>query len=172
MDAESDIRIRTARLDEAQVILDTQKEAFLPATRRYHDLRLPPLLETLEDVEHDIREHLVLVATDPHGTVVGSVRGKRQEGCVHVGRLVVHPDAQRRGVATALMLELERCFPDASCFELFTGNLNEPGMGLYLKLGYVEVRRQRESDLLELVYLRKAGPAGSTSTPGPEGTRQ
>jgi len=158
MEPAVDIIVRDARVKEAQVILDIQKEAFLPATQRYKDLRLPPLLETVEDVEHDMREHLVLVATDPAGRIVGAVRGKRQDGCVYVGRLVVDPEAQRRGVATALMLELESRFPDAECFELFTGGLNEPGMGLYLKLGYVEVRRERQSELLEIVFLRKNGP--------------
>jgi ribosomal protein S18 acetylase RimI-like enzyme len=153
-----DITIRDALPDEAGEILRIQREAFLPATRRYGDVRLPPLLETEDDVVHDIDRHLVLVAIDSTGRILGSVRGKRQDGCVHVGRLVVDPQAQRRGVATALMLELEKRFPDAECFELFTGGLNEPGMGLYLKLGYVETRRERESELLEIVHLRKAGP--------------
>jgi len=169
MEPAVDIIVRDARVGEAKAILDIQKEAFLPATRRYQDLRLPPLLERVPDVEHDIREHLVLVAVDATGALLGSVRGRDQGGCVYVGRLVVHPDAQRRGVATALMMELERRFPDAACFELFTGGLNEPGMGLYLKLGYVEVRRERQSELLEIVYLRKPGPAGAGPEPGEAG---
>lgn len=156
----ADIRIRDARPDEAGEILRIQKEAFLPATRRYGDVRLPPLLETADDVLRDITRHLVLVATDSSGRILGSVRGKRRVGCVYVGRLVVDPEAQRHGVATALMLDLERRFPDAECFKLFTGGLNEPGMGLYLKLGYIETRRERESELLEIVHLRKAGPRG------------
>lgn len=161
------ISIRDARPEEAGTILRIQKAAFLPATRRYNDVRLPPLLETDEDVVHDILRHLVLVAADPGGRILGSVRGKRQDGCVHVGRLVVDPEAQRRGVGTALMLELERRFGDAECFELFTGGLNEPGMGLYLKLGYVETGRERQGPLLEIVYLRKPGPYGG---PMGEGT--
>jgi ribosomal protein S18 acetylase RimI-like enzyme len=162
MDAQSSVTIRDARLEDAAVILDVQKEAFLPATRRYRELRLPPLLERIEDVEHDIREHTVLVAEEPGGRLLGAVRGRQGDECVYVGRLVVDPVAQRQGVATALMLELEGRFPDAQCFELFTGGLNEPGMGLYVKLGYREVRRERESELLEIVYLKKdvSAPAG------------
>jgi ribosomal protein S18 acetylase RimI-like enzyme len=158
MGGSADITIRDARADEAAEILRIQQEAFLPAARRYDEVRLPPLIETVEDVAHDVREHLVLVATDSAGRLVGSVRGKRGDGCVHVARLVVDPAQQRRGVATALMLELERRFPDVPCFELFTGGLNEPGMGLYTKLGYVETHRERSSELLEIVYLRKGDP--------------
>lgn len=159
MSGQDDITIRDAVAGDAEAILAIQKEAFLPASRRYRDLELPPLLERVEDVEHDVREHTVLVATDDAGRILGAVRGRAgTDECVHVGRLVVDPSAQRRGIATALMHELERRFPDAACFELFTGGLNEPGMGLYLKLGYVETHRERQSDLLEIVFLRKPGP--------------
>lgn len=166
MDPPGDIAIRDARTDDAAAILAVQKEAFLPASRRYRDLRLPPLLETVEDVERDIREHTVLVSTDGAARVVGSVRGRERGGCVCVGRLVVDPSAQRRGVATGLMLALEDRFPAAECFELFTGGLNEPGMGLYLKLGYRETRRERESELLELVFLRKDRPRSPARADG------
>jgi ribosomal protein S18 acetylase RimI-like enzyme len=169
VDAGDLITIRDARLDDARAILDVQREAFLPASRRYKDLRLPPLLERIEDVEHDIREHTVLVAEESDGRMVGAVRGREGDGCVYVGRLVVEPASQRRGIATALMRELEGRFPDAECFELFTGGLNEPGMGLYLKLGYRETRRERESELLEIVYLRKDMAPGSERVDGGTG---
>jgi ribosomal protein S18 acetylase RimI-like enzyme len=163
MGSDSHITVREAVLEDAEVILAVQQEAFVPASQRYKDLELPPLLERVEDVEHDIREHLVLVATDAGGRLVGAVRGRASGECVYIGRLVVDPGAQRRGIATALMLELEARFPDAPCFELFTGGLNEPGMGLYLKLGYVETRRERQSELLEIVYLRKTRPGAETA---------
>jgi ribosomal protein S18 acetylase RimI-like enzyme len=161
MDDRDHIIIREAVPADAPVILAIQQEAFVPASQRYKDLKLPPLLETVEDVQHDIQEHLVLVAEDREGRLVGSVRGRVTGACVYVGRLVVDPPSQRRGIATRLMRELEGRFPDAESFELFTGGLNEPGMGLYLKLGYVETRRESQSELLEIVYLRKARPGGS-----------
>ncbi len=151
-----DIAIRDARADDAAAILAIQRRAFAPAALRYADPALPPLVERVDEVERDIVGQSVLVAEDADGSVVGSVRGRLQYGCVHVGRLVVEPTAQRRGVATRLMRELEARFPDAERFELFTGGMNEPGMGLYLKLGYRETRRERLSDLLELVHMSKA----------------
>jgi GNAT superfamily N-acetyltransferase len=161
-----DIGIEDADPGDAVRILEIQREAFAPAAERYHIPDLPPLVETIAQVETAIREHVVLKAVDATGTVLGAVRGEAREGCVHVGRLVVDPAHQRRGVATRLMVAIERRFPDAGCFELFTGNLNEPGMGLYAKLGYVESRRERVRGVLEVVYLRKDGPAAkSEDTP-------
>jgi ribosomal protein S18 acetylase RimI-like enzyme len=151
---ESGMEIVDARLEDAPAILAVQRLAFAPAAERYDDDRLPPLVETDEDIARDIREQVVLIAVED-SRVVGSVRGVDRDGCVYVGRLVVHPAAQRRGIARRLMLELECRFTTAPCFELFTGNLNEPGMGLYRQLGYVEVERRSVKGSLELVYMRK-----------------
>jgi ribosomal protein S18 acetylase RimI-like enzyme len=116
-------------------------------------------------VEADIRDQVVLKAVDAGGSVVGAVRGVVRGECVYVGRLVVDPDVQRSGIATTLMLALEESFPRAACLELFTGGMNEPGMGLYLKLGYREVRRERIDERLEIVFLRKERT--SSASPGP-----
>lgn len=152
------MEIVEARPQDAQVILAIQRQAFAPAAVRYDDARLPPLVETVQEVERDIRDNVVLVAVDD-GEVVGSVRGTERDGCVHVGRLVVSPARQREGIARQLMLEMENRFDSAPCFELFTGNMNEPGMGLYLQLGSVEVERRPVKGDLELVYLRKTRDA-------------
>jgi GNAT superfamily N-acetyltransferase len=157
--SQGDISIVPAQPGDGDVILAVQRLAFAPAAERYDIPDLPPLVETAGEVDADIERHAVLLALDADGSIVGSVRGEQRGDCVYVGRLVVRPDRQRRGIATRLMVEIEARFPEAECFELFTGNLNEPGMGLYLKLGYSECRRERVTDLLEVVYLRKPGPA-------------
>jgi ribosomal protein S18 acetylase RimI-like enzyme len=149
------MEIVDARPRDATAMLAIQRLAFAPAAERYGDGRLPPLVETREEISEDIRTQVVLVAVED-GEVVGSVRGAERDGCVYVGRLVVRPSFQRRGIARRIMLELEERFPRASCFELFTGNLNEPGMGLYRQLGYVETERRPVKGALELVYLRKS----------------
>jgi GNAT superfamily N-acetyltransferase len=173
VDTIRDIRIIGALPGDGETLLAVQRRAFAPAAERYGRDDLPPLVETAEQVEADIREQTVLKAVDAAGEVVGAVRGALRGECVYVGRLVVDPGVQRSGIATTLMLALEECFPDSPCFELFTGGMNEPGMGLYLKLGYSEVRRERVDERLEIVFLRKERtPAASTRGPtGTEGVR-
>jgi ribosomal protein S18 acetylase RimI-like enzyme len=148
------MEIVDARPEDAQAILAVQLLAFAPAAERYGDDRLPPLVETAEEIADDVRGQVVLVAIED-GEIVGSVRGTERDGCVYVGRLIVDPSRQRRGIARRLMLELEDRFTQARCFELFTGDLNEPGMGLYRQLGYVETERRPVKGTLELVYMRK-----------------
>ncbi|HEX9093943.1 MAG TPA: GNAT family N-acetyltransferase [Coriobacteriia bacterium] len=159
----TDIRVVSALPGDARTILAIQRLAFAPAATRYSIPDLPPLVETREQVETAIRGSVVLKAVDATGRILGAVRGEDRDGCVYVGRLVVDPAEQRRGVATLLMTELEDRFPEARVFELFTGNVNEPGMGLYLKLGYTECRRESVTDLLEVVYLSKPGPRAAAT---------
>ena len=148
------MEIADARPQDAPAILEVQQLAFAPAALRYGDDRLPPLVETADEIASDIRTQVVLIAVQD-ARLVGSVRGTERDGCVYVGRLVVHPSFQRQGIARALMLEIEARFGGHRCFELFTGNLNEPGIGLYRQLGYVETERRPVSSALELVYMRK-----------------
>jgi GNAT superfamily N-acetyltransferase len=57
-----------------------------------------------------------------------------------VGKLLVHPDARRRGIARALMLALEDLARSAGrsllTLDCVTG---APAEGLYRSLGYVEI---------------------------------
>jgi ribosomal protein S18 acetylase RimI-like enzyme len=67
---------------------------------------------------------------------VGSVRGRLEGDTCHIGRLVVHPRLQRRGIGARLMREIEGRFPKARRYELFTGHLSEGNLRLYRRLGY------------------------------------
>ncbi|HEX5498284.1 MAG TPA: GNAT family N-acetyltransferase, partial [Thermomicrobiales bacterium] len=69
--------------------------------------------------------------------------------------LVVDSDMRRRGIGSALMAAIERCFPAPVCFELFTGDRSAGNLRLYQRLGYVEHHRVAASDCVQLVYLRK-----------------
>lgn len=148
------IEMATARdLDE---ILALQRLAFQGEAERYNDHTLPPLTQTLEQLRVDFeRQTLLKASTD--GIIVGSVRGHAENGTCHVGRLVVHPDYQKRGIATRLMAEIEEAFAGAERFELFTGDRSEPALRLYDKLGYVEFER-RALDTHTLVFLEKHCP--------------
>jgi ribosomal protein S18 acetylase RimI-like enzyme len=86
---------------------------------------------------------------------VGSVRAYEQDGTCHIGRLIVHPAHQNRGLGTRLLREVEAAFPDAERYALFTGHKSERNLYLYGKLGYREVRREPVREVLTLVHLEK-----------------
>ncbi len=150
-----DVEIGPARVEEAEQILKLQRLSYQTEAALYDDWTLPPLTQTLRELLEHYDDHTILVAR-LGDEVVGSVRAHLEDGTCQVGRLVVHPRLQRRGLGTRLMREIEASFPEAERFELFTGHLSEGNLRLYRSLGYEEVREEAISPTLRLVYLRKA----------------
>ena len=123
----------------------------------YDDYELPPLVQTLEELEAEFSQYLFLKAKDG-GRIVGSVRAREQEGTCHIARLMVHPSAQGKGLGQRIMAAIEAEFAGAKLFELFTGSLSHGNLHLYAKLGY-ELRASTEvSPKLTVVTLQKPGP--------------
>jgi ribosomal protein S18 acetylase RimI-like enzyme len=152
------MEIKVATPADAEAILEVQKAAFGPVADEYDQATLPPLQESLEDLVRDFRTHTILIALED-GRVVGSVRGTLWRGTCEVGRLVVDPAYQGRGIGKALALEIERHFGNATRFELFTGQHGGPALHIYAQLGYCASRVENVDDKLQLVYLEKRGSA-------------
>ena len=85
----------------------------------------------------------------------GSVRAYEKDGTCFVGRLIVHPDFQDRGIGSRLMEEIEKRFEDVERFRLFTGHLSHKPLHIYAKKGYIIFRTEPVHDNLTLVYLEK-----------------
>jgi GNAT superfamily N-acetyltransferase len=150
------MEILQASAEDAPAILAICHAAFRPVADDYGETTLPPLEETLEDLLGDFGTHVILKAVED-GTIVGSVRGALFEGTCEVGRLVVAPGVQGRGVGSALAREIETYFPEAERFELFTGHRSGPSLHIYQGLGYLPFRVEPVTERLQLVFLEKPG---------------
>lgn len=159
-DSVDDVTVARAGRADAAEILALQKAAYLSEAEIYGDFGIPPLRQSEEEMAADTERQVVLKA-QLGGRIVGSVRAHAQDGTCHIGRLIVHPECQGRGLGKRLMREIEACFGSARRFELFTGHRSERNLCLYQKLGYRPFRNERLSDTLTIVYLEKpaAGPA-------------
>ncbi len=147
--------IEQASIEDAAEILRLQRLAYQSEAATYSDYSIPPLTQSLEELEAQFDNHIILKVSLEDG-IIGSVRAHVKRGTCFIGRLVVHPDFQHQGVGTSLMHAIERRFGDARRFELFTGHLSQRSLCLYQKLGYQTSRRERVHKNLELVYLEKA----------------
>jgi ribosomal protein S18 acetylase RimI-like enzyme len=146
--------IQKAAPDDAAAILEIQYQAYRQEAARYGGVTLPPLLETVDALRTAMKTHVVLKAL-VDGVIVGSVRGQETDGTCYIGRLVVAPDYQGRGLGSALLAAIEDAFAPVRRFELFTGHLSLRNLGLYARRGYEEFRRQREDDVVTLVFVEK-----------------
>jgi GNAT superfamily N-acetyltransferase len=146
--------ITQATAADAAEILDLQKLAYQSEAAIYQDYGIPPLTQTLAEIEAEMQNQLFLKAVAA-GLIVGSVRAYLEQGTCCIGRLIVHPAYQNRGLGTKLMAEIGACFPDAQRYELFTGHRSARNLYLYQKLGYRPVRSERVSEKLTMVFLEK-----------------
>jgi len=146
--------IEKATVDDAETILEIQHQAYRGEAALYGDVTLPPQVETVDDLKAAFATHVILKGVS-NGTIVGSVRGQEANGTCHIGRLVVTPAYQGKGLGAALLAAIEKTFPHIRRFELFTGHKSLKNLGLYARRGYVEFRRQPDADNVTLIFLEK-----------------
>jgi ribosomal protein S18 acetylase RimI-like enzyme len=148
------MKIEDAIVADAEQILELQKLTYISEAEIYTDYNIPPLIQTLEEIIREFDEQLFLKATIDN-TIIGSVRAYLQNSSCFIGRLIVHPDHQNRGIGTKLMCEIENRFSHADRFELFTGHKSEQNINFYQKLGYNIIGIEQINDNLKFVYLEK-----------------
>ncbi len=152
------VTIEPAQRSDAEQILKLQYVCFREEAALYGDYDIPPLKQTMGELLAEYESHCILVARCD-GQVVGSVRANKVGDRCQIGRLIVHPRMQRQGIGTRLMNAVESEFADVACYELFTGSKSEGNLRLYTELGYVAIRTQAVSPVLEMVFLEKPGRA-------------
>lgn len=148
------ITIERAKVSDAKRILDIQKDAYLSEAELYDDYDIPPLTQTLTQMESDFDSHTYYVAK-LNGDIVGSVNLKLEGNIGLIGRLIVTPKFQNRGIGTMLMDHIEANHSDLEAFELFTGHRSDRNLSFYAKRGYLEFKRQYVHERLVFVYMRK-----------------
>ena len=146
--------VETATAEDAAGILGLQKLAYLSEAEIIDDYTIPPLHQTLTETLSEF-EHQIVLKVEHDGRIVGSVRAYLDGGTCHVGKLIVHPDHQNRGLGTMLLRAAEDRFPTAERFELFTGEKSSKNLHIYRKAGYEVFRSRAVSEKLTLVYLEK-----------------
>ena len=135
-------------------ILELQKLAFRSQAEIYNDFSIPPMIQTLGEIKRDFLKQIYLKAVI-NGKIIGSVRGFLENGTCYVGRLIVRPDLQNKGIGTKLMHEIETVFNQAQRLEIFTGFKDEKNLYLYNKLGYKQFKSELVNESLTMVFLEK-----------------
>jgi N-acetylglutamate synthase-like GNAT family acetyltransferase len=149
------IQIRLADVTDAADILTLQKLAYQSEAAIWNDYTIPPLTQTLPEITAQFSDH-VFIKVLGGDTIIGSVRAyQNDQSTCFIGRVIVHPDYQNRGIGTQIMHAIEEHFPTAQRFELFTGTKSERNLHFYQKLGYKPCRQEALNDNVTLVYLEK-----------------
>lgn len=148
------MNIVKATREDLPEILQLQYLAYQSEARLLNNPNIPPLKQTLPEVEAEYDKGIILKVSAEDGRIIGSVRAWEEAGTVYVGKLMVHPDYQRKGLGSRLLLAVEEVFPGKR-YELFTSTMSAGNIALYQRNGYVVFKEKQVSDTLRFVYLEK-----------------
>ena len=146
--------ITKADKSDLKNILELQYLAYQSEAKLLNNYQIPPLKQTIEEIEQEYEKGIFLKAIGKAGKIIGSVRAYIENDTAYIGKLIVQPDKQSQGIGTKLVQTIEQECP-ANRYEIFTSDKSLRTICLYEYLGYVRFRERKISDKLNLVYLEK-----------------
>lgn len=146
--------IEKAHKEDLKEILELQYLAYQSEAKLFGNMDIPPLKQTIEEVYDEFEKGTILKAIDENKVIIGSVRAYQDGGTVYIGKLLVHPKMQKKGIGTKLLLEIENEYPNQR-YELFTSTKSISNIRLYERLGYKIFKEEAMSSKLQFVYLQK-----------------
>jgi len=164
--------VRPAREDDAAELLVLQRCCWVDEAIANETLDIGALHETLEDVRGWIAEWTTwCVRID--GRLVGAVRAHRDGNTWEIGRLMVAPDLQGRGLARELLARIEAAAPDGTdSIALVTGIHSKDNQRMYRKAGYRPDPEQPDPRLLALRKRRRRPLPWKRMQRGPPSARR
>ena len=147
--------IKKATHEDLLKILHLQRLAYLSEAKLLNNYSIQPLTQTLEELEKEFSKSIILKIEDGKtNEIIGSIRSYEENDHVYIGKLMVHPDYQNKGIGTKLLRAIETYYKNKT-FELFTSNKSEKNILLYRKNGYNEYKRKTVSENFELIFMEK-----------------
>ncbi|MGZ2356857.1 GNAT family N-acetyltransferase [Streptomyces sp. 372A] len=162
------VRLDLADPGTLRQLWDLQRASYAVEARLIGFDGLPPLHESLEQLRACDESFL---GVREESELVGAVGWARlPNGALDICRLVVHPVAHRRGIATVLLDALDSIEP-AQLAVVSTGAANLPALALYRRRGFVPVGERQVAPGLTITELERRGsvPEGCCWVAGPPG---
>lgn len=145
--------ILPATHSDLPAILSLQYLAYQSEAVLLQNFSIPPLKQTLAELEAEFDSGIILKAVE-NDEIIGSVRAKQENGTLLIGKLIVHPNHQGKGIGTQLLYAIEQASA-APRYELFTSSKSEKNIRLYERVGYRKFAEKQVSPGLSFVYLEK-----------------
>jgi ribosomal protein S18 acetylase RimI-like enzyme len=130
------VQIKRATISDAEEILALQKQAFHSEAQLHDNFNIPPLVQTLDSIIEDFSKYEFYKSV-LNNRIIGAVKVRLlKNNQLWIGRLVVHPVHQGKGIGRNLMLFIETKYAGAAGFELFTAQKSVRNIKFYEGLGY------------------------------------
>lgn len=167
-----EVRVRRAVPDDVPAIHGCLLAAFEPYRSRYTEGAFADTVPDPEGIRHRVRSMAVFVVVAA-GEVVGTIGGHEEsEGSAHIRGMAVLPGWHGRGVAAALLREVEGELRRRGCrrVNLHTTRPLERAARFYEKNGYARTGRIEDffgMDIIEFAKDLGGGDAGGGASEFP-----
>lgn len=135
-------------------ILELQKICYQKNAERISNFSIAPLTQSYNEISEEF-ESSVFLKYHENNKIIGSVRAYRKNNTCYIGRLIVHPDFQNKGIGSQLMLSIEKEFKYIRTFKLFTGAKDKKNLYFYQKHGYKLSTTEHVNQQLTIVHFKK-----------------
>ncbi len=103
-------RIDIASKEDLPELLSLQKRAFEPVAEKVSWKDIPQMTDTIDNCIAEYGKETILKMLADDGSIIGSVRGYVEDGSLYIGRLMVDPAYQGKGLGRVLQRKLESMF--------------------------------------------------------------
>lgn len=147
-------KIEKALEKDLEEILELQYMAFKSEAEMIGSTDIPALKQDYHGIVEDFHNGMILKMLDNNGVIIGSIRAFEKGESIDIGKIMVHPNFRRKGLATVLLKEVEEYYPGKR-LELYTCTRSVSNIVLYEKVGYKQYKIIKGDSELEFVYLEK-----------------
>ncbi|GAB2597379.1 tRNA (guanosine(37)-N1)-methyltransferase TrmD [Microlunatus antarcticus] len=156
LDGVEGVVVGVATPADAGELLTLQRAAFLAEGQLNRVLTIPPLTETLDELAASLLTSATVLVARSGSRIVGAVRGTLlDDGTWWIGRLMVAPDQQRRGLGSALLRQILDAGPPGAPAGLLTGVASRKNVARYRRFGFRVVEQGIDEVGVPVVTLRK-----------------
>ncbi len=155
MSAINEVVYRMIGPEHAGEVLTVQRAAFVAEARLYRTTEIPPLVETLDQLRHELVT-TVTIGAWLGSRLVGAARLTLDGPIGWISRVAVAPDQQGQGIGSGLLDALEAAASsEVQRFQLAAGARSTDNLAMYVRRGYREVSRLVDTAGVELVVMGK-----------------
>jgi ribosomal protein S18 acetylase RimI-like enzyme len=144
--------IQISKTRAAKQMLELQRLAYRVEANLIGSDLIPGLHENLKRLQNGGETFYGFFETQE---LIGAISYKLESQTLDIHRLVVHPDHFRKGIAKSLLEFLLKLEQQAERCIVQTGALNAPAIGLYQKMGFLELEQREVAPNLWVCVLEK-----------------
>ena len=148
------MKIEIANIEDVPELLNLQYKAFRPVAESLNWLDAPTLTETVEHALAEFLKYTTLKMLSDDGKIIGSVRGRVENGSLYIGRLVVLPEFQMNGYGRILLRKIQSILPHDRAWLDTSGDVPET-VSFYEREGFRIFERKRFENGVSWISMEK-----------------